>query len=558
MDTKARVALLVEAQGAKRTERDLKSVASATGDVGDQASKAGRRMSVARGVADKFGGALRTLGRWAQRGAIAVGGVAATGIGLGLKLNAQWESVNASFKTFLGSTRKAEKFTERLRTVSAKSPLRLTEYAEGAKLLLGFGMKARKTIPLLHSVNKAVVATGGGAEQMQAVVDVLGEMHARGRVFGEDLTRLVDAGMPVNRILQKELGLTSKQMANIGDEAISSEKALDAIRKGWNKQFAGGYKDAEDTFAFQIARSRKMFEQGLRLATEPLFNELTTDVLPRANKEMQEFVDILNDDSLSTGQKWDRIRHRVHGLVGELSREIDRADLDDKLLQAFEDFVPMAAEAAGKGAGKVAWAFFKGWLKAGIWGKLFTVGFLAGKLGAFGPLASIAAKKFMLKFAPQLAAKMGIEMAASGAIGQAATGSAGALGTKAGRLFGAGFAAAAAIGLALLLKEYEDEISAAVDDALNQIPGNDTSDHNVVPGTEEMRPRSTREQEGGANTIPGASGPERPRTRGGPEAGASRLAGRGRDLVVPVFLDGREVGRGVRRVALHDLLTEAP
>lgn len=567
MDAKARIGLLVEAQGASKAKRDVEGVGKATSDLGSKTAKAGTRMQLARNAADRFGGALRTMARWARYGAIAVGGIAATGIGLGIKLNAQWESINASFRTFLGSTRNAEKFTERLRQVSAKSPLRLTEYAEGARMLMGFGMSARRTLPTLKSLNKAIVATGGTSEDMMMGVRALGQMQARGKASAEELNQLAQIGLPVNKILQKELGLTGDQVANIGVEGIKSEKALAAIGKGWNKQFGKAFKNQQKSFGFMWATFKKQGEQSLRLATKPLFDLLTADVLPRLNKEMEGFISILNDDSLSTGEKWDKIRDRVGGLMHELNREIDRADLDDKLLQAFEDFIPMAATAAGKGAGKVAWAFFKGWLKAGIWGKLFTVALLAGKLGAFGPLASLAARKFMLTFAPQLAAKMGIEMAASGAIGTAATAPMGRLGGIGGRLFGAGFAAAAIVGLALLLKQYEDEISDFIDSAPweGSGPGAFGPEGTVIGGGAQGNANQIGDP-GGARGIGGSGGSVDPRTNPnikGPirPRATSSLGGRPVDITSILYLteDGKEeLARSTRRVALRDLLAESP
>lgn len=230
------------------------------------------------------------LSRGIKRGAVGFGVLGAAGTVAGFKLNKQWESVNASFSTFLGSQQKAKKFTEELRKVSSKSPLRLTEYAEGARMLLGYGMNAKKVTPLLASVNKAIVATGKGEPEMQRVVLALGQMEAKGKASAEELRQLAEAGIPVNKVLQRELGLTGEQVANIGNEGVSAKAAIKAITEGLDKDFDGAYKNAQKTFAFQWSSFVKTGEQGLRLMAQPLFDFARSTALPTINRHMQEFV----------------------------------------------------------------------------------------------------------------------------------------------------------------------------------------------------------------------------------------------------------------------------
>lgn len=261
-----------------------KVVASEVDRVGDSVDNLGSQTERANKQSGKMSAVFGQIKQAARVGGAALGALGAQSVWAGINFNAQFESANATFATFLGSTKKAEKFTERLRTVSSKSPLRLTDYMEGAKQLLGFGTNAKNVIPILSSVNKAVVATGKGAPEMQRIVTALGQIQAKGKLSAEELLQLTEAGVPAYKILQKELGLTKDQMANIGNEGIGANRAISAITRGWNKQFGKAYQNSKKTFGFQWAMLKKDFEKFQREALEPVFEFLRTKGLPIASK----------------------------------------------------------------------------------------------------------------------------------------------------------------------------------------------------------------------------------------------------------------------------------
>lgn len=368
-----------------------------------------------RGMIDKQRESLRGLARMARMGALALASLAAVGIAKGIKLNAQFESNRASFSTFLGSMEKADKFTEELRSVSAKSPLRLTEYQEGAKLLMGFGLESKKVIPLLDSVNMAIVATGKGANEMRRVTMALGQMQGKGRASFEELSQLAEVGIPVNKILQKELGLTGEQVANIGEEGIKSEKAIAAISKGFTEKYSAAYKNAENTFHFQSSLFGKNVEQILRLGTQPIFEGLTDDVLPQANAELGKLIKILDSsDSWSVKltkieKQFGKIFDKVGGYVQKASKKaaphIEKAFayIIPKMAEAIERYTPQLANAIAKviqaaipiataGGGLMVAGLFKGFMAADLAGKAVLFAFFFNKLGGGALLAGVGFK----------------------------------------------------------------------------------------------------------------------------------------------------------------------
>lgn len=279
------VLLRLKVEGGKVVASEVDRVGDSVDGLGDSTSKANKESG-------KMSAVFGQIKQAAKVGGAALGAMGAQSVWAGINFNAQFESANATFATFLGNTKKAEEFTDRLRTVSSKSPLRLTDYMEGAKQLLGFGMAAKNVVPTLGAVNKAVVATGKGSPEMQRIVTALGQMQAKGKVSAEEMLQLAEAGVPAYKILQKQLGLTKDQMANIGNEGIGANRAIKAITKGWNKQFGKAYNESKDTFNFQWSMLKKDFEKFQREALEPVFEFLRTRVLPAAS-DLLKFLDKL-------------------------------------------------------------------------------------------------------------------------------------------------------------------------------------------------------------------------------------------------------------------------
>lgn len=410
----ARLSARVEITGLDKARsglRGLESSLESTARAGDTASirhaSAATRTSAAySAAAAKSKASMAALARYSKLAAGA--GIVAGGAALayGVKLNASFESTQASFATFLGSVQKAKKFTEELRSVSSKSPLKLTDYAQGAQLLLGFGVSAKKTIPILGAVNKAVVATGKGSEEMMQITRALGQIQAKGKASAEELMQLAEAGAPVNKILQKELKLTGEQVANIGDEGIKSGAVLSAIARGWNKQFGPAYKNAAGTFNFQMASARKSAEQFLRIATEPVFNVLSKTVLPAVNDEFAKLIAVIDNPNLSGAEKW----RKVGAWFDETGKSVGRlankaipkiAAAFDKALpvisKVIERVTPIVAEALGKlavaaiplavkaGAG-IAKGLVKGFAESDWLGKIALATILFKAFGGFAAM----------------------------------------------------------------------------------------------------------------------------------------------------------------------------
>jgi tape measure domain-containing protein len=327
---------------------------------------------------------------------VAAGGAAIlAGAGLynvvksGVEFNKTMESNRFALKRFVGSAKETDKFLNRLFKTAKKTPFEFTDLTTASRRLMAFGLEADKTERILGAVGDAIAAMGGGAENIDRVTLALGQMQAKGKVSAEELLQLTEAGIPAYQILKKELGLTSDQVANIGNEGIKAGEAIDALTRGMEKQFGGAAAEQAKTFEGMTSTMKDNWAQMTGAMTEGLFTE-SKSWIPEINKTMTGITKIFQNDDLNFGERvtesWELADQRLGPLIDNLKRQLDEADIGKKLLDGLEWFLPRAAEAAARGSGNIAIAFVKGFLDAGIWGKVFLAGWFIKALGGLGLL----------------------------------------------------------------------------------------------------------------------------------------------------------------------------
>lgn len=153
--------------------------------------------------------------------------------------NARMEQARIGFTSLLGSADAAAVFVGQLQDFAAKTPFEFPQLQDAAKKFLAFGFAAKDVIPSLTAVGDAVAALGGGTEVVDRVVMALGQIKSKGRVQGEELLQLAEAGIPAYQILADKLKLTGQEVANIGEKGISAEIAIKALTEGMNERFGG-------------------------------------------------------------------------------------------------------------------------------------------------------------------------------------------------------------------------------------------------------------------------------------------------------------------------------
>ena len=193
----------------------------------------------------------------------------------------QYEATTKTFETMLGSAAKATAMLRDLNKFSLRTPFAPGTVNEAAKVLLNFGIQANKILPTLQRLGDV---SGGNQQRFQQLSLVFGQIASTGRLMGQDLLQLINAGFNPLQVISEKTG---KSVAKLKDEMskglISFEMVeqafIDATSEG-GKFFGLMEKQADtlpgklSTLEGAVTDLKREFGEALLPAVKPLVDLL--------------------------------------------------------------------------------------------------------------------------------------------------------------------------------------------------------------------------------------------------------------------------------------------
>lgn len=169
-----------------------------------------------------------------------VGGlIALEGVKSFLKLGNDAQQTAISFEVFLGSAKKADAMVAKLRTFAKVTPFESTDVNDAAKMLLNFGTAADDILPTLQMLGDA---SGGNAQRFQGMTYAFAQIQSTGRLMGQDLLQLINAGFNPLQEISKRTGVAMKDLkATMENGGISAKMVTEAFKSATSQggQFYG-------------------------------------------------------------------------------------------------------------------------------------------------------------------------------------------------------------------------------------------------------------------------------------------------------------------------------
>lgn len=275
-------------------------------------------------------GALKAgFGLVAKGFAVGVGGIATAGGALGamgLKTAAANEQAQIAFTTMLGSAKKARGFLGELQQFAAKTPFEFPELQTAASSLISSGIEAKKVIPIMTTLGDVTSGMGTGAEGVQRATIALQQMNAAGRITGEDLNQLRDAGIPVYDLLAKATGKSKAEVVKLAQAGKLGHKELGQMMKALEtgkglERFSGLMDKQSASLSGMVATFKDTLGQNLAKAMQPLI-PILKDGLVWATDKLSVFLPkvVTGLASLIQGMKQGTgpggvLSRIIHGLV---------------------------------------------------------------------------------------------------------------------------------------------------------------------------------------------------------------------------------------------------
>lgn len=211
--------------------------------------------------------------------------------------NAEMEQYTTSLEVMLGSASKASAMIEKMRDFAAKTPLTLENVISGGSLLMSYGVDESN---LIDTMTKLGDLASGNAEKMDRITLAYGQMLAKGKVTGEELRQMTEAGVPLQTALAESIGVTGEEfskMVSAGKVGIDDlNKAITGLTTG-NGKFAGMMEKQSQTMQGMLSTLQDNLSEFMRKMGEGAFGEVKS--------ALQEASDLLAEwEEDGTLDKW--------------------------------------------------------------------------------------------------------------------------------------------------------------------------------------------------------------------------------------------------------------
>jgi hypothetical protein len=225
-------------------KRQLAQSQAATQRTAGRMQGAFRKMEASVGLLVARFGNLRT-------GILAVGAVIATGLGMGIaRTNAQFQDLEVTLSTVFGGMEEGQAAMEFIQIFAQRTPFDIQTLSKAFIQLGGAGIKP--TEELLTTFGDAAAATTNRVASFEAMVRIA--TRAVGGGLGlEELEQLVNQGIPVYKILQREINVSRQEISELGQTAEGAAKIMEGLQRGLQKDFGGGMAKAAHNLSVMMS-----------------------------------------------------------------------------------------------------------------------------------------------------------------------------------------------------------------------------------------------------------------------------------------------------------------
>lgn len=246
------------------------------------------KLSAMRGASLKFGasggsggsgGGMGSIGAIAGgnllAGAVssavgAIGGEMKDAVMTGIEYNKFLESATVRMSQFFKTGQETDAFVSSIEKFAGVSPVfDMRSATTGAQRLLQMKFAASQVVPMLNNIGDAIAATGGGADDINAVTTQMSQMVGKGKLLSEDLQIIAEHGIPVWNLLAKAAGKSEKEMRKaVESGGVDARRGVEGIIAMMGEQYKGQSIKAAGTLAGSEAQAQAAFEMQAGRATK--------------------------------------------------------------------------------------------------------------------------------------------------------------------------------------------------------------------------------------------------------------------------------------------------
>lgn len=143
-----------------------------------------------------------------------------------INVTGEMEMLQSSFEVLLGG-KGVTGFMSEMKQFAVDSPLSMNGVANAAQTLLGFGISAEKVMPTIKQIGDISM---GNEERFKSLSLAFAQMSATGKLMGQDLLQMINAGFNPLQIISEKTG---KSIADLKKEMESGSISSDMIAQAF-------------------------------------------------------------------------------------------------------------------------------------------------------------------------------------------------------------------------------------------------------------------------------------------------------------------------------------
>lgn len=178
-----------------------------------------------------------------------------------IRKTAEFELASAKFEVFLGNATDAANMLAEIRQLSRESPVSFEGSQRAATTMLQFGVATKEVLPSLKAIAEI---TGGDQMRMEALALAFAQTQAAGRLMGQELLQMVNAGFNPLKLMSEQTGISLVDLKRqMEDGGVSAQEVMqlfkDAVAEGG--QFAGLFEKMGDTTHGAMTRAKSAVDE---------------------------------------------------------------------------------------------------------------------------------------------------------------------------------------------------------------------------------------------------------------------------------------------------------
>lgn len=144
-----------------------------------------------------------------------------------LKASSDFEQAGVQFGVMLGDAKKAQRLVNEIQDMANVTPFETQDLLDASKTLLNFGINVQDILPDLRMLGDIA---GGDKQRMQSLTLAFSQMSSAGRLMGQDLLQMINAGFNPLQVISEKTG---KSMAVLKDEMSDGKITVEMVRQAF-------------------------------------------------------------------------------------------------------------------------------------------------------------------------------------------------------------------------------------------------------------------------------------------------------------------------------------